>query len=144
MERHLQAHFNGECVRGDFSIGEVASKAGLRTSAIRYYERVGLLPPADRRNGRRRYDDSVLRRLAVIHLSQQAGFTIAESKTLLDGFELSTPPSRRWRKMAGRKLDEVEERIERAREMKRLLEVLLQCECPTLDDCAVAGGCAPT
>ena len=129
---------------GDFSIGEVASKAGLRTSAIRYYERVGLLPPADRRNGRRRYDDSVLRRLAVIHLSQQAGFTIAESKTLLDGFELSTPPSRRWRKMAGRKLDEVEERIERAREMKRLLEVLLQCECPTLDDCAVAGGCSPT
>ena len=128
----------------DFSIGEVASKAGLRTSAIRYYERVGLLPPADRRNGRRRYDDSVLRRLAVIHLSQQAGFTIAESKTLLDGFELGTPPSRRWRKMAGRKLDEVEERIERAREMKRLLEVLLQCECPTLDDCAVAGGCAPT
>ena len=50
------------------SIGEVAQRAGIQTSAIRYYESEGLLPAPERLNGRRKYDATVLQRLALIQL----------------------------------------------------------------------------
>ena len=130
------------------SIGEVASRAGVRPSALRYYEGVGLLPPPRRANGRRRYDGEVLRealdRLAVVRVAQQAGFTISEIKTLLDGFSEDTPPSERWRVLAQDKLPEVEALVERALGMKRLLERGLQCECLRLEDCELIDGGFPT
>ncbi len=121
------------------TIGEVAQRAGMRPSALRYYERVGLLPQPGRENGRRRYDSEVLRevldRLAVVGVAQQAGFTIAEIRTLLDGFSEDTPPSERWRVLAREKLPEVEALIGRARGMKSLLERGLECECLRIEDC---------
>ena len=125
------------------SIGEVARKAGLRTSALRYYERVGVLPRPGWENGRRRYDGEVLRevegRLAVVRVAQQAGFTIAEIRELLDGFSEDTPPSERWRVLAREKLPEVEALVERALGMKRLLERGLRCDCLRLEDCDLVG-----
>lgn len=121
------------------TIGEVARRGGVRPSALRYYERVGVLPPPERENGRRRYDGEVLRevlnRLAVVGVAQQAGFTIAEIRTLLDGFSEDTPPSERWRVLADEKLPEVEALTRRARGMKRLLERGLECECLRIEDC---------
>ena len=122
---------------GSLSIGEVAERAGLRTSAIRYYESVGLLPEAERISGRRRYDRDVFPRLALIELAQKAGFTVAEIGTLLHGFSRRTPPGVRWRKLAGRKLEEVEERIRETQAMRLVLLRLLDCECPTFEDCAL-------
>jgi MerR family transcriptional regulator, redox-sensitive transcriptional activator SoxR len=123
------------------SIGEVARTAGVRPSALRYYEGVGLLPPPERENGRRRYDGEVLRevldRLAVVRVAQQAGFTISEIGTLLDGFSEDTPPSERWRLLAEEKLPEVDALIERALGMKDLLERGLRCECLRLEDCTL-------
>jgi MerR family transcriptional regulator, redox-sensitive transcriptional activator SoxR len=123
------------------SIGEVGHRAGLRPSALRYYEGVGLLPAPERTNGRRRYDGEVLRevleRLAVVRVAQQAGFTISEIKTLLNGFSNDTPPSERWRLLAEEKLPEVDALIERAQGMKDLLERGLRCECLRLEDCAL-------
>jgi MerR family redox-sensitive transcriptional activator SoxR len=118
-------------------IGEVAKRAGLKASAIRYYERIGLLPEAERLSGRRHYDSSVLDRLAVIGLAQEAGFTLAETKVLLNGFSGDTAPSARWQKLAQTKLPEVEALIARARGMKRLLEEGLDCECLSLEQCGV-------
>ena len=87
---------------GNFlTIGEVAQLAGLRRSALRYYESVGLLPPPERVNGRRRYDHSVLQQLAVLRLAQQAGFTVAEMRVLVHGFPSDIPVSARWRTLAG-------------------------------------------
>ncbi len=126
------------------TIGEVARLSGLRTSAIRYYESEGLLPQAERVSGRRRYGADVLQRLAVIGLSQQAGFTVAEIRLLLNGFERRTPPPARWRKLAQQKLEEVEERLAETERMKRLLQLLLACECPRLEDCAAVLGNGPT
>jgi MerR family redox-sensitive transcriptional activator SoxR len=123
------------------SIGEVAQRASVRPSALRYYEGVGLLPPPERANGRRRYDGEVLRevldRLAVVRVAQQAGFTISEIRTLLDGFSEDTPPSERWRLLAEEKLPEVEKLVERALDMKRLLERGMRCECLRFQDCAL-------
>lgn len=130
------------------SIGEVARRAGLRTSAIRYYESEGLIPVAERISGRRRYDEDVFSRLALIGLAQKAGFTVREIRTLLHGFGRRTPPGVRWRKLAARKLSEVEARIAEAREMQRVLQVLLDCECPSFEVCALPAreseGCCAT
>ncbi len=121
------------------TIGEVAREADVRTSAIRYYESVGVLPVPQRVNGRRRYDYEVLELLAVVRVAQQAGFSIAEVRTLLHGFSEEVPPSERWRTLASTKLPEVEALIERALGMKRLLERGLRCECLRIEDCAIIG-----
>ena len=129
------------------SIGEVARRAGVRPSALRYYERVGVLPSPGRENGRRRYGGEALRealdRLAVVRVAQRAGFTIAEIRTLLDGFSEDTPPSERWRVLAQDKLPEVEALVERALGMRDLLERGLRCECLSLEGCALVGEEAP-
>ena len=129
------------------SIGEVAKKAGVRPSALRYYERMGLLPRPSRENGRRRYDGEALRealeRLSVVRVAQQAGFTISEIRTLLDGFSEDTPPSERWRLLARDKLPEVEALMERALGMRDVLERGLRCECLSLEECALVEEEAP-
>jgi MerR family redox-sensitive transcriptional activator SoxR len=120
------------------TISAVAQRAGVRPSAIRYYESVGLLPPPARVSGRRRYNADVLPRLALIATAQRMGFTIAEIGTLMHGFDPNTPASARWQALAARKLPEIETLIARAQGMKQLLEEALHCQCLTLDACARA------
>jgi MerR family redox-sensitive transcriptional activator SoxR len=119
------------------TIGEVARRAGIRPSALRYYESAGVLPEPERENGRRRYGPEVLELLAVVRVAQQAGFTISEIRTLLHGFTTETAPSERWRELASKKLPEVEALIRRALGMKHLLERGLRCDCLRLEDCAL-------
>ena len=116
-------------------IGEVARRAGVQPSAIRYYESAGVLPAARRVSGRRRYDEAVLDRLAVVRLAQQAGFTVAEIRALVAGFDPGTPPAARWQALATRKLAEVDELLAHARRMRTLLERALACACLRLEDC---------
>jgi MerR family redox-sensitive transcriptional activator SoxR len=124
----------------ELTITDVARRAGLRTSAIRYYESIGLLPAPGRSNGRRRYAPEVLRQLEIIAAAQQMGFTIAEIGTLVGGFGAETPTSALWRSLARAKLGEIEALIERAQGMKRLLEAALACNCLTLEECVRALG----
>lgn len=120
----------------ELSIGQVADRAGIAASAIRYYESEGLLPRASRRSGRRVYAADILDRLSLIEIAKRAGFTVAEIRRLLSGFARSTPPGVRWRALAERKLEEMDRRIEEAQRMKTVLHVVMGCECPTFDDCA--------
>ena len=120
----------------DLAIGEVARRAGMQPSALRFYESVGLLPPARRVNGRRRYDQQVVQLLRVVQLAQKAGFTVAEIRTLLHGFAPDTPPAVRWQPLARQKLRELDAQIERARQMKQVLETGLNCGCLRIEDCA--------
>ena len=71
----------------EFTIGEVARRAGVATSSIRYYERIGLLPEPDRLGGQRRYDADVLGKLGFIGVAQSAGFKLREIKELIDGVD---------------------------------------------------------
>lgn len=116
-------------------IGEVARRAGLRKSAIRYYEEIGLLEPAERISGQRIYDGSVLRRLAVIDVSQRAGLSLDEIRELIEAG--SEPASERLRAIAARKLPQVEALIARAEAMRAWLRTAEGCGCQTIDECAL-------
>lgn len=117
------------------AIGEVAKRAGLQASAIRYYERVGLLPEPERNSGRRRYRPDVLQLLAAIEVSKDAGFSLEEIKRLFHGFDPATPPSQRWRRLAQAKVRELDALAERIEGMRLLLERGLECGCLRLEDC---------
>ena len=131
------------------SIGEVARRAGVRPSALRYYEQVGLISPQLRESGQRRYDPGIFNRLAVIAYAKEVGFTIADMKVLMSGAQsractptgngrasgIPSRPPERWHALALRKRRELDDLIVRANRMKRLLDAALQCRCLDLDDC---------
>ncbi len=124
----------------EMMIGEVAQRVGVQTSALRYYEGVGLLPKVKRVNGRRHYDSSIFPQITMIQLAQKAGFTIAEIKILQDGFAEDTSPSVRWRSLAADKLLELNNRIRETEQMVAMLQNGLDCGCLSLEDCGFVNG----
>lgn len=113
-------------------IGELADKAGIATSAIRYYESIGLLPEPYRVSGQRRYGEETLKRLEFIAAAQRAGFTLREITELSDGFDVSA--------LAKRKLPEVQAELRLARERKKWLEAAATCDCASPDECTLFEG----
>jgi MerR family redox-sensitive transcriptional activator SoxR len=92
-------------------IGELAARADLAPSAIRYYEKVGLLASAERIHGQRRYPSDALDGVLLIRVAGEMDFTLAEIKLFLNGFHKSTPVSARWRKLTSRKIAELQQRL---------------------------------
>lgn len=118
------------------TIGELAGRAGMAASAIRFYERAGLLKPPARVGGRRVYDSDVLPQLAMIGFAKETGFTLDEIKLLLRGFPESTPASVRWQKLAGKKSQELDLALARMTAMRAMLKSVLACRCTSLAQCA--------
>jgi MerR family transcriptional regulator, redox-sensitive transcriptional activator SoxR len=116
-------------------IGDVARRAGVRVSLLRYYEDIGLLPQAPRVSGQRRYDESVLRRLAVIDVAQRAGLTLEEIRELLE--HGNDPMNERLRELAARRLPEIDALIERAQRVRAWLTDASTCGCERIDDCSL-------
>ena len=119
---------------GLLTIGQLAKRTGLRPSALRFYEQLGLLRPATRVGGQRRYDPSAAQQLAVLALLQESGFALAELA------ELATDPATarvRWPTLAQAKLAELDAQIRQATAAKRLLEHALACDCPQPGQCEV-------
>src|SRR5215471_15167180 len=118
------------------TISQVAREIRLRPSAIRYYEQIGLLPRAERLSGQRRYDPTVLYRLAIVQRARQLGFTLTEIRQLFFGFRDSTRASERWRMLSQRKLGELDGLMEGIKAVRALLKKLMtKCHCNTLDEC---------
>ena len=116
-------------------IGEVAGRAGLKPSAVRYYEEIGLLPEPERLSGQRVYDASILRRLALIDISQRAGLSLDEIRELINAG--TEPISERMQELAARKLPEIDALIERAEGMRDWLRTAQECRCQSIDDCVL-------
>jgi MerR family transcriptional regulator, redox-sensitive transcriptional activator SoxR len=125
----------------ELSIGQVAERTGLRTSTIRYYESINVLPAPRRRGGQRRYDPAVVERLAFIQTAQRLGFSLAEIELLFRQPEGETPLADRWQTLATRKLAELNEVIREAASIRRLLTQGLRCDCRNLHECI---GCVLT
>jgi MerR family redox-sensitive transcriptional activator SoxR len=119
----------------ELTIGELARRAGVATSALRYYEKAGLLPAPPRASNRRRYDPGAIGRIRIILLARDAGFSVRETRTFLDGFPVGTKPALRWSSMAKRKIAELDELTARLGQMRSILNASFNCECQRLEDC---------
>ena len=116
-------------------IGELAHRAGLNASAIRYYEKIGLLAAPQRSSGQRRYAADALNGVLLIRFASGMGFTLGEIKLFLNGLRDDAPVGPRWKKLAHRKIAEVESTIQRSLRLKALLKHLLHCRCASLQIC---------
>jgi DNA-binding transcriptional MerR regulator len=115
------------------TIGQVAKESGLAASAIRFYERAGVLPKPSRFAGRRRYDPAILERLAVLDRAKACGFSLSEIRQLFYGFRDGAPPSERWRTLAKRKIIELDDMVQKIAATKELL--LRSCTCKDFSEC---------
>lgn len=113
-------------------IGELSRLTGLATSAIRYYERAGLLSPAGRANRRRYYGASAAEQIALIRLCQDAGFTLGEIRELLAA---GGRHRRRWKRLVQGKLLQLQASISRAQRAKALIQHALDCPHRNLAAC---------
>jgi MerR family transcriptional regulator, redox-sensitive transcriptional activator SoxR len=116
-------------------IGQLATRAKLNASAIRYYEKQGLLPQPQRQGNQRRYPAEALNRLLLIRFASEMGFTLPEIKLFLSGIKENAPPGPRWKKLAHHKLSELAASMQRTRRLQSLLTHLLHCRCASLQIC---------
>jgi DNA-binding transcriptional MerR regulator len=126
------------------TIGEVARRAGVRASAIRFYEQQGLLPVPARRSGQRQYGSAVLERLTLLEFAKNCGFTLAEARSFLGDFRAAAPVSERLAALAARKLAELDALARRIEAMKGRIGRGLECRCADVGECAqrIAGRAA--
>ncbi|HET6965596.1 MAG TPA: MerR family transcriptional regulator [Acidimicrobiales bacterium] len=117
---------------GRFSIGHLSEVTGVSASAIRFYERRGLLSPVGRISGRRVYDESSIRQVNVIQLCAKAGFKVSEIKTLL-GANLASRSA-----LAESKRQELDDLVRGAKRAQKLLAEFVSCGCEDLVGCARA------
>jgi MerR family redox-sensitive transcriptional activator SoxR len=101
------------------TIGELAAQTGTPASAIRYWERIGVMPQPMRVGGKRRYSTDAVERLSVLRLAQSCGFQLDEIRDLLHGFAPGVRPQHRWQRLAYRKQQELDTQIARLKAMKR-------------------------
>jgi len=111
-------------------IGEVAARAGLAASALRFYEGEKIIASVERKGLRRQFRPDVLTRLAVVAMCRQAGFTLEEIKALL-----ATQGRPTWKSFAARKRDELREQAAHLDAMADQLDHALGCPSPNVFDC---------
>lgn len=120
-------------------IGELSARSGLRPSALRHYESLGLLAPSRDAAGRRRYDPSATDVLRFVASCQAAGFSLAE----VSGF-LADDDRERFRRRVEHQRDELQRRVAEIERARALLARAADCRCEVLGDCVLvpdhAGG----
>ena len=104
------------------TIGEAADRAGVATSAVRYYERMGLLSPDGRQSGQRRYRIETLRKLVFIRMLQDAGLALDEIQGILDAATV-----KEWKAIACRRLQALDRQIADLQHARNWLEAALLC-----------------
>ena len=127
-----------EVKRKTFTVGEVAARAGVATSALRFYEANGLIAGERTDAGHRRYHADVLRRVGFIKVAQRVGLTLDEIRTALDSLPAGRTPNRKdWARLAASWQPILDERITLLESMKEKLDGCIGCGCLSLDTCAL-------
>ena len=120
----------------ELSIGEVAARSGVAPSALRFYERQGLIEATRTDGNQRRYDRAVLRRIAFIQAGRAAGVALAEVQHALDGLPRSRTPSRKdWERLSNKWRDDIDARIETLQALRNRLTTCIGCGCLSIDQC---------
>jgi MerR family redox-sensitive transcriptional activator SoxR len=121
-----------------FTVGEVARRAGVATSALRFYETNGLIRSERNEAGHRRYHADVLRRVGFIKVAQHVGLTLSDIRIALDSLpDRRTPTRKDWAKVAASWQPILDERIDMLESMKDKLDGCIGCGCLSLDSCAL-------
>jgi len=123
-------------VASELSIGEVSARSGVAQSALRFYERQGLIAATRTDGNQRRYERSVLRRVALIQAGRAAGVTLAEINAALARLPTNRTPSRRdWERLSNRWRDDLDARIETLQALRGRLTTCIGCGCLSIDKC---------
>lgn len=121
------------------TIGELAERSGVATSALRFYEDRGLLASERTAAGHRRYPRAVLRRVAFIVFAQRVGLTLEEIRGELDRLPTDHVPRRsEWAKLSGSWTARIDRRIAELERLKAGLSECIGCGCLSLDRCRLA------
>jgi MerR family transcriptional regulator, redox-sensitive transcriptional activator SoxR len=121
------------------TIGEVARRSGIATSALRYYEDRGLIASERVGVGHRRYQRPVLRRIAFIVYAQRVGLTLAEISAELAKLPANRAPTRRdWSRLSRNWSARIDDRIAELRRLKVGIAECIGCGCLSLDRCQLA------
>ncbi|HTW10330.1 MAG TPA: redox-sensitive transcriptional activator SoxR [Acidimicrobiales bacterium] len=120
------------------SIGEVADRAGVATSALRFYEKEGLIASERTSGGQRRYRRDVLRRVAFIRVAQRVGLTLGEVRAALGELPEGRSPNRSdWGRLSSRWRGRLDERIRLLEGLRDQLSSCIGCGCLSLTTCAL-------
>ncbi len=114
------------------TIGEVARRTGVATSALRYYDEIGLLDPVTRVSGQRRYTDAAVEVVGIIRFFREVGFTLGEIRALMESRSRSPDA---WRALAARKLEELRTRVAKEEAARIAIEHALACPSDDLLEC---------
>ena len=114
------------------TIGELSRRAGVATSAVRYYEELGLLPAPARISGQRRYPESAIRLVGTILLLRDVGFSLAEQKALVASRAVARDD---WRRLARRKLVDLDQQIDKAQTAREAIQHALRCRHEDIMQC---------
>lgn len=106
------------------TISQLARRVGVATSALRYYEEIGLIPPPARVSGQRRYPESTIELVGAILLLSDAGYTLAEQRELTAAWEIGTQA---WHPLAQRKVASLDEQIARLQAAREAIAHSLHC-----------------
>ena len=122
----------------ELTIGEVARRAGVATSDLRFYEERGLIVSTRTAGNQRRYQRSVLRRVALIRAAQSAGLSLTAIANALDNHpDGSAPSSREWEAMSSQWRDDVERRIDELVALRDQIASCIGCGCLSLAACGL-------
>ena len=118
------------------TIGEFAARSGVAPSALRYYERLGLIRSGRTGGNQRRYERSELRRVAFIRIAQQVGISLEEIRSALDSLPASRTPTRAdWARLSARWRSRLDEKIRLLARLRDNLDGCIGCGCLSLQRC---------
>lgn len=130
-----QTSFSGP----DLTVGEVAARSGVQASALRYYEREGLIRSRRTSGNQRRYSRDVLRRVAFVRVSQRLGIPLATVRYALGLLpEDRTPTREDWACISRHWQEDLDSRIRQLERLRDQLDACIGCGCMSLSACALA------
>jgi MerR family redox-sensitive transcriptional activator SoxR len=120
----------------DIAVGELAARSGVSASALRFYERQGLISSTRTSGNQRRYARDSLRRVAFIRVSQRVGIPLAMIRDALAGLPQGRTPTRSdWEHLSSYWRDELDSRIQELASLRDSLTDCIGCGCLSLDRC---------
>jgi len=121
------------------TVGEIARRSGFADSAVRYYERLGLLPASRTSGGQRRFERSTLRRLAFIRAARNIGLSLDEVADALASLPAGRTPTRAdWARLSSSWRERLDNQIDALVALRDGLDSCIGCGCLSLDRCAIS------